>query len=621
MVAIVPPAAASFFPGMMLRLNGYLSSLGVEAFFDVALGAELTAASYEQYIDENSPRLVIAQPCPALVTYIELYRPELLPYLAPTHSPMLHTVEMIRAFFPEYADARIVAVSPCIAKKREFAETDPDILNVTLSSLEASLKAGNLDLADFPEVGFFGGEAERAVLFSSPGGLKATVLRDLPELEPKIRKIEGPAIYPYLKELPESLARGHGPLIVDCLNCEKGCNGGTGTGRGSLPIDMLEAPVLARRSAQISGGPRSASAAAKSIRKTVGRYWRKGLYHRKYVDRSSRAALKSPTEKELQEIYGRLGKSSAADLVDCGACGYENCRTMAVAILNGRNKPENCHFFRAMRISLIGEKIAGLSVSLGEDVQRSLGTATELSNQLETLHGCSAKQRVALRESASAIEEMLASLSSSSSIARSRCDALGSLAGTASSGSQALAKSLSAISSIQERAKGIESLTSVIGDVSERTNLLAMNASIEAAHAGQAGKGFAVVANEVRKLAGMTAKSSGEIGSTLKNLTGSVDEAVALAKESSSRIGKIFGNLEDTSRGLEEIFGNLSEISAGSQQINGALESLSSISVTVDEALAAIEKTLKVMVDEIDELSRESTSKIKELGAQAKIAG
>jgi iron only hydrogenase large subunit-like protein len=62
----------------------------VEDFFDVSFGAELTVKSCLEYMKAENPSTVIAQPCPAIVTYIELYQRELLPYLAPADSPMLH---------------------------------------------------------------------------------------------------------------------------------------------------------------------------------------------------------------------------------------------------------------------------------------------------------------------------------------------------------------------------------------------------------------------------------------------------------------------------------------------------------------------------------------------------
>ncbi|MDR1291311.1 MAG: 4Fe-4S binding protein, partial [Planctomycetaceae bacterium] len=89
MIAIVAPAIAANFPERYFQFNTWLRSLGVKAVFDVSFGAELTVKSYLEYIKAQNPELVIAQPCPAIVTYIEIYRPELIPYLAPAHSPML----------------------------------------------------------------------------------------------------------------------------------------------------------------------------------------------------------------------------------------------------------------------------------------------------------------------------------------------------------------------------------------------------------------------------------------------------------------------------------------------------------------------------------------------------
>lgn len=120
MVAIIAPAIASNFPGKYLRINTMLKELGIEAIFDVSFGAELTIKSYLNHIANNKPRTVISQPCPALVTYIQLYKPELIKYLAPADSPMMHTMKMIRNFYPKYSSHKIAVISPCIAKKENL---------------------------------------------------------------------------------------------------------------------------------------------------------------------------------------------------------------------------------------------------------------------------------------------------------------------------------------------------------------------------------------------------------------------------------------------------------------------------------------------------------------------
>jgi len=175
MVAVVAPSAAVSFGEDLLRFNTYLKSIGVEAIFDVSFGAELTIKTYIEHIKATNPDLTIAQPCPAIVNYIELYQPQLLPYLAPADSPMLHALKLIRKHYPRFSNHKVVVISPCIAKKREFQETGLGDFNVTLSQLEAYLKGADIDLATLEETAFDGPMPERGVLFSSPGGLKETL--------------------------------------------------------------------------------------------------------------------------------------------------------------------------------------------------------------------------------------------------------------------------------------------------------------------------------------------------------------------------------------------------------------------------------------------------------------
>jgi iron only hydrogenase large subunit-like protein len=141
MIAVVAPAVASVFTEKFLNLNGWLKSLGVEAFFDVSFGAELTVVSYLDYINAKKPKTVIAQPCPAIVTFVEIYHPELIPYLAPADSPMLHTIRLINEYYPQFKNHKIAVISPCIAKRREFDETSLGDYNVTMLALKNHLES------------------------------------------------------------------------------------------------------------------------------------------------------------------------------------------------------------------------------------------------------------------------------------------------------------------------------------------------------------------------------------------------------------------------------------------------------------------------------------------------
>jgi|GEM_PF-213105 len=352
-LAIVAPSAASCFQDDFLRVNGWLASLGVEVFFDVSFGAELTVKSYLEYIREKKPKCVISQPCPAIVTYIETYRPELIPYLAPADSPMTHTIKMIKEFYPEYNEHLILVVSPCLAKAREFEALGLNTFNVTVNSIVSHLQSHGIDLKSFPETGFHGSSAERAVGFSSPGGLLKTVQREIPQAAEFSRKIEGPhLIYNYLDGLNEQIEKGNAPLLIDCLNCELGCNGGTGTpDNGTGHPDELESRIhrrteLMKKKYEQLALKENLDSPKEAVLERVNSHWRKELYHRSYTDQSGGPAmLLAPDSTELESIYHRMHKYSEDDIKNCSSCGYGTCERMARAIFNGLNRPENCHFY------------------------------------------------------------------------------------------------------------------------------------------------------------------------------------------------------------------------------------------------------------------------------------
>jgi len=228
-VAIVAPAVAVNFKNKDLELNGWLKSIGVKAVFDVSFGAELTTKSYVEQMKKENPMLMISQPCPALVTFIETYKPELIKYLAKGDSPMAHTVELIRNFYPEYKNCKIAAISPCFAKRREFDENGRGDFNVTMKNLDKYFRENNIDLSKFPKTEYDNPPAERAVLYSTPGGLMRTAERFVPGISQQTRKIEGaPEVFEYLANLANQVTDGKKPLfkLIDCLNCGKGCNRG-----------------------------------------------------------------------------------------------------------------------------------------------------------------------------------------------------------------------------------------------------------------------------------------------------------------------------------------------------------------------------------------------------------
>jgi len=470
MVAIAAPGVAASFPDRYLQLNGWLQAEGVQAVYDVSYGAELTVMTYLDHVQRNGPRCVIAQPCPALVSYLEIYQPELLPYLAPADSPMLHTIKLIREYYPQHRGARTVVLSPCLAKKREFAATGLGDYNVTFRTLQDHLDRHGIDLGRYPATEYANPPAERAVLFSSPGGLLRTAERWNPEIRGKTRKIEGPhLIYDYLRQLPASIQDGTAPLLIDCLNCDLGCNGGTGTRNQHASCDAVESLIEARNQqmqARHAGGKKlGRKLGQKQLERTLSRHWRPGLYGRSYTDRRHSLRLDEPTAGQRDAIYRQLKKRGPQDELDCSACGYGTCEGMATAIHNGLNVPENCHHF----LKMVSEEQTARSAQLAGTVHGNLASIVERLAEQE-------RNVAALVENASSVREVTAQF-----------------------------------------APIVEAITAI----ALQTNLLSLNASIEAVHAGSAGDGFAVVAREVKALAERSRTEAERLGPYAEQITAS----------------------------------------------------------------------------------------------------
>ncbi len=591
-IAIVAPAVAAVFPESYLKFNTFLKSIGVKAVFDVSFGAELTVKSYSEFIKKNNPDLVISQPCPAIVTYLQIYHKELLKHLAPLDSPMLHTVKMIKNFYGRYKKHKIAAISPCPAKRREFDETGSVDFNVTFGSLKKYLGEKEVNLNSFSISDYDNPSAERAVLFSSPGGLLRTVERDNPELLKRSRKIEGTDIvYKYFEELGGIIEKKMNPQLIDCLNCELGCNGGPGTGNADKSPDEIEyhiekrSMVLKERYRGFTGSDKSSS---RNVDRVLSGYYSDNLYRRSYLDLSGNFDLKFPSEKEKQDIYKSMMKFSDDDLINCSSCGYGSCENMAVAVFNKLNKPENCHYYKASVIYSETEVLEKLYISLHEEISKSTELIGKATAGLSSLASDITLQAGHLEESSAAVRQMIGSIKNVAKITGSRKETISSLTVKAVNGENDIQSTLESMEDMMRSVGGINEMVEIINSITSNTNLLSLNAAIEAAHAGTAGKGFAVVADEIGRLSEVTGENSIKISETLKQVEKRIKDTRDITVDSGENLQQIIDTVRSIAESLSEVIVQMDEMSAGTNQVMSSLSELNSISKTVKDSSSVI---------------------------------
>jgi methyl-accepting chemotaxis protein len=217
------------------------------------------------------------------------------------------------------------------------------------------------------------------------------------------------------------------------------------------------------------------------------------------------------------------------------------------------------------------------------------------------------EQIAIVTESSAAIEEMTASVGNISSATDSRRGTIVALKERTGAGAKEMANATEAVKAMEASSSSILDVVAVIRGVASRTNLLAMNAAIEAAHAGEAGKGFAVVADEIRKLSEATGQNVKLISTSIK---GTIDSVRAVA-DTNARAREIFGlidaEVDEVSAALEEVARGLGEITSGTDEIlKGTSESVS-VTNKVKEASSNVDERIRLVEKEIDVLGGVAT--------------
>jgi methyl-accepting chemotaxis protein len=236
-------------------------------------------------------------------------------------------------------------------------------------------------------------------------------------------------------------------------------------------------------------------------------------------------------------------------------------------------------------------------ILLDDEVSGSVKSAADVDEFIDRLSQLISDQASAINQSSASIEQMSANIKNIASAAEEKLKIANELETSALDGQSEMEETEKGIKKVADSAGIIMEMTQIIQDIASKTNLLAMNAAIEAAHAGEYGKGFAVVADEIRNLAESSAESAGSVTKAL----GEVSDSIKLSEKSTKRTGEVFDKIVEQIKSvafsMSEMKNATSELSIGAQQI---LEALSSLVTTTDE----VRNSSKVMSEKVSAINR-----------------
>lgn len=236
-------------------------------------------------------------------------------------------------------------------------------------------------------------------------------------------------------------------------------------------------------------------------------------------------------------------------------------------------------------------------------VNETDGSIREIDERIAMLNRSIEDQSASVVQSSSAVEQMVANIRSVSDILNTNSESFAKLMQASELGSSGIAEVGEYITTIAKESSGLIEASAVIEDIASRTNLLAMNAAIEAAHAGETGRGFAVVADEIRKLAENAGNQSKSISTVLKKIKDLIDSVSA----STATAERQFAGVVTLTRAVNEqenvIKNAMEEQSAGSSEVLSAIHQISDITDRVQGGAAEMLERSKVVTAGVERLT------------------
>ncbi|MDR2446132.1 MAG: methyl-accepting chemotaxis protein [Treponema sp.] len=221
------------------------------------------------------------------------------------------------------------------------------------------------------------------------------------------------------------------------------------------------------------------------------------------------------------------------------------------------------------------------------------------SNHLESVVQT---QSLNIAKSSEAVEQMARGVTSVGDIVHNAHNATETLGKSSEASKKMLDGLLEELSLISARSEFLEEANATLGNIAAQTNILAMNAAIESAHAGESGKGFGVVAGEIRKLAVSSNKESASISDEIKKMRSGIENIWKASAETANTMNIMFSKVTDMGMAFERVSGAVESQMANREEVMSALEALKETSDSVHNASSEIHKRSAVIYEAVESL-------------------